>query len=691
MFKRLQPHHLAIIESGLVGVFFIQAVRFLIGMIYSRVAGASAVSALQAAAIPIETSVPVPDPALVGSELTFLIYMLFLPALTLLFGRFRALLPIAVILVALGRVFMMNVGIFTPTAGAAIALGGGLVYIVVLARWRAAMLPYMFVIGFAVDQLFRAAGNTVDPSWSSRYLNVQIALSIAAVGVSLIIYLWERRAREAVPAQDYGLLPFWGAIGLSGLLYLELSLLALPNAITGRTDTDYATFVPFVLVATLLPLVPAVRGRARAFIDLFDPNVRGWLWMLIVAILLVIGTRVTGVIGGGALVLAQFLISLTWWWLVRPRAERERSFAGLWIIFGVLLFALLLVGDNFTFEYAYVRDFTGDLAFLNRLITPLLRAFRGFGLGLLLFAVFLAVLPLTQMQRRIPWNGGRAITSLVVFLMVVAASLGAAYAARPPVIAGVRGVEEMRVGTYNIHGGYDEFYNYDLEAVARTIQQSGSNVVLLQEVEAGRLSSFGVDQALWLARRLGMDRRFLATNEGIQGLAVLSNMEIAFDDGMLLASIGTQTGVQRVQVLPNANAVVTFYNTWLSPLLDIAGEEGLGEQEQDQQRQLNELFATYIGQACNVNLGYTVIGGTFHNVPDSPLAQGLRNAGFSDPFSGMVLERSATLVRTGLPRARFDYLWTCLLPSSGAGVMETNASDHRMIFTQVVLTRQVDG
>ena len=55
----------------------------------------------------------------------------------------------------------------------------------------------------------------------------------------------------------------------------------------------------------------------------------------------------------------------------------------------------------------------------------------------------------------------------------------------------------------------------DLEAVARTIQESGANVVLMQEVEAGRMTSFGVDQSLWLARRLGMDRRFYATNEGL--------------------------------------------------------------------------------------------------------------------------------------------------------------------------------
>jgi hypothetical protein len=355
----------------------------------------------------------------------------------------------------------------------------------------------------------------------------------------------------------------------------------------------------------------------------------------------------------------------------------------------VLLFGLLVVGDNFTYEYAFVRDFTGNYAFLNTLIPPLLRGFRGLGFALLLLAVFLAALPMTQIQRRIPWIGvSSPWWSVSALLFVVAASIGVAVAVRPPVIQGVRGVDTIRVATYNIHGGYDEFYNYDLESIARTIQESGANVVLMQEVEAGRLSSMGVDQSLWLARRLGMDRRFYPTNEGLQGLAVLSNMQIAFDDGRLLASIGNQTGVQRVQVLPSPNVVVTIYNTWLSPLLELEGVQSVEEQEQDQQRQLNEIFAVYIRQACSAAIGRTVIGGTIHNVPDSPLVEQMKNAGFSDPFAGQPLELAATFVRAGFPPARFDYLWTCNLPSIGAITLPESASIHRLAVAGVALSRE---
>ncbi|MCC6801291.1 MAG: hypothetical protein IT319_00300, partial [Anaerolineae bacterium] len=626
MLKRL--HFLTILEAGITGLFFIQAVRYLVGMLYSRVAGASAVSALQAAQLPVTG--PAPDPALVNTEVTFLLAMLVLPLLTLFVGRFRLLIIAAVAAVAVGRLLIMPFGILTPTGAAGLALGAGLAYIALIARNRAQMLPYMFVLGFGADQLFRAVGNTRDLSILPAFRDIQIGLTVAAILISIIAYFAERQRTndEENPLSPHdGLLPFWGAVGLSGLLFLELSLLAMPNAIAGRADTDYTTIAPFVIIATLLPLIPGLRARARGFISVFDGNVRGWLWMLLIVLLVVFGTRLHGIIAGAALVVAQFFVSMIWWWLVRPRSGKQRSLGGLWVIFGAALFALLVVGDNFTYEYAFVRELSGNFVFLNTVIPPLLRGFRGFGLPLLLLATFLGSLPMIQTHRRVAWNGNAPLLmSVFAFVVVIAAGIGTAVAVRPPLIQGATGLDEIRVATYNIHGGYDEFYNNDLDAIARNIQQSGANVVLLQEIDAGRLTSFGVDQSLWLARRLGMDRRFYPTNEGLQGLAVLSNIPIACSDGQLLPGIATQTGVQRVQVLPESDVVVTIYNTWLSPLLELSGSQTIEVQQQDQQRQLERIFGVYIGQACSAALGRTILGGTMHNVPDSPLMEQMRNA-----------------------------------------------------------------
>ncbi len=685
---RLLPF-LTSLEAGVIGLFFIQALRLLLGLIYSRVGGATVLSAIDIGLIPPGTAIPA-DAATVTNEITLIAYLLALPLAGLLIGHYRLMVWVAVIVVAVGRALMPGADAAIAVPAAALTVVGGLLYIAVLVRHRLRALPYFFVLGFGADQVLRAVGNTFDPSWSPAYRDIQLGLSIAISVIGLLLVFWEfRRARvsdenEGAVSPDQGLLPFWGAIGLSGALFLELSLLALPNAVAGRGDLDYTTLAPFLVAATLLPIIPSVRGIARNFISTFDGGTRGWLWLMLIVLTLVIGLRVGGF--GAVLVLAQFFLSMTWWWIGRPKAARERNFGGLWLIFTMLIFGLLLVADNFTYDYAFVRDFAGDFRFLNDVIPPLLRGFRGLGIGVILLASFLALLPMIQTRRRVPWMNGTAVGSILSVIVVAAVSAGVAYAARPPLVAQTSG--EFRVATYNIHTGFDEFYyGYQLEAIAQTIEQSGTTVILVQEIEAGRLTSFGVDQPLWLARRLGMDRRFFPTNEGLQGLAVLSRIPIAFDDGNLLPSAGVQTGVQRVQIQPLPGVVITIYNTWLSPLLETGtASDQMAMQEQDQNAQLNALFGVVAAHHPNGLLGRTVIGGTFNNVPDSDLLAQMQIAGFEDPFSDYPIELGATFVRTGLPRARFDYLWLRNLQSFGINVQPNAPSDHRLAVVGINLS-----
>ncbi len=684
--SRLQA--LTFLEAGLIGIFFVQALRLLVGLLYSRFASASLVTALNPADIDFAFS-SIVEPATFSSELGFLVYMLALPLLTLLLGRVRWLIVVGVALAAIGRALMSGDTAITTTVSASMVIGGALLYLAMLVRYRARVLPYFFVIGFGADQVFRAFGDTLDPSWSSSYFGVQLILSLLTLALSFFTTFQENRlAQQAEVSPERGLLPIWGGIGLGALLFLELALLALPNAVAGRASTDYTTFVPILLVATLLPLIPWVRVQARNFIGTFDGGLRGWLWMLLIALLMVFGTRFQGILAGVALALAQFTVSLLWWWLVRPQGERERSFTGLWLVLAAGLLGLFVIGDSFTYEYAFVRGIQSGAEEIDQWVTSLLRGFRGMGLGLLLLAVFLAALPMTQVRRRIPWTGGSSLQNMFGLIVIIATAASAGYAARPPVIAGVRNEPTLRFGTYNIHAGYNEFFSYELENIARTINFSGANIVLLQEVEAGRLTSFGVDQSLWLARRLGMDKRFYPATEGLQGLAVLSNVEIVFHEGKPLASSGPQTGLQRVQLRPDSG-IVTVYNTWLGLLLETGEDTEM--QEQDQQRQLNQMIATIAGDHPDGELGRMIVGGTFNNVPTSPLIQQMRDNRFSDAFDGQPRELSHTLWRTG-QRARLDYLFLSpRMRKVSAGVMETNASDHRMAVVEVEIAQLLGG
>jgi len=676
------------VEATLVILFLVQALRYLVGGVYSRVASASLNLSL-GSHLAGETLPDLVEPATVSNELIVLAVMLLLPVVTLIFGRFIWFVLVAVIVTASGRYAMVGTEELIP---AAVTVGGGLFYLAMLARHRARTVPLAFVFAVGIDQLYRAFGNTLDPSWSADYRTIQLVLSALVFQLALFTTVTQFSAdrRKDGPDPDQGMFTFWGGVGLGALLFLQFSLLALPNAVLGRAALNYADYLwvaPALVVATMLPIIPYVRGQARSFISLFDSSVRGWSWMLILMLLIVVGTRVSGVVGGVTLVIAQFITSLLWWWLVRPRGEKERSFTGLWLVFGALLFGLLVVMDIFTYEYAFVRDFTEPLEFLNPYIPPLLRGFRGLGLAVILLGAFFAVLPMSMMQRRIAWRGGSSVLSLFGLIVVAGFGAGAYVAVQPPVIEAQINPATIRVSSYNIHAGYSEFFHYNLDGIAQTVvlSQDDDGVVLLQEVEAGRMTSFGVDQALWLARELGMDVRFFPTNEGLQGLAVLSALPIVFDDGNLIDSIGSQTGLQRVQVLPDAG-VITIYNTWLDPLLDTGDGETV-QVESSQQNQLSQIFGIISEHHPDGQFGRMIIGGTFNNVPDSDLIQRLRDNNLVEHFGGLPLELRVTFNRTG-QQAQLDYLWTT--PSLaerviGSIVIETDASDHRLAVIEIDL------
>ena len=83
------PFTVMLVEAALLGLFFVQALRFLIGMLYTRTAGASLLSALNAIGVqPLVDSAP--GQAQVNAEISFTIAMLALPLFALILIRWRA-------------------------------------------------------------------------------------------------------------------------------------------------------------------------------------------------------------------------------------------------------------------------------------------------------------------------------------------------------------------------------------------------------------------------------------------------------------------------------------------------------------------------------------------------------------------------------------------------------------------------
>ncbi len=426
------------LEAGIVGLFFVQAVRFVYATVYAHASSADLVG--RSPNIDAIRGVPgFIEASEVRYELIVLAVMLALPLLALIIGRWRLSFPLAVILVALGRSAAVQTPDFAVEFGS-LVIGAGLLYLALTIIRRPSLLPMALLIGLAGDQLIRVLGNTLDHTWNNDYtftlvngLDIEIGVLIANVSIFVIIlsllvwYLerWETR-EPGYTLPNRGLLNIWGGLALGAAFYLEFTSLGLPNIIARLAETSYTGMVPWLLTATALPLVPEVRDIARRFAGMFDGAWRGWLWMLLLGLLLVVGRTYHGIMAGIALICAQFMVGLTLWWLI-PTGTPRRNFTGFTILFSLVSFLALALGDNFTYDYAYVRDFAAP--YQN--VDDFLRAFRGMGLALTLIAALLVSTPIILARKWIPWRGGRPINTLATLVLVLAVSFaGAAFAGK---------------------------------------------------------------------------------------------------------------------------------------------------------------------------------------------------------------------------------------------------------------------
>ncbi|HEA70550.1 hypothetical protein LCGC14_1595830 [marine sediment metagenome] len=128
---------------------------------------------------------------------------------------------------------------------------------------------------------------------------------------------------------------------------------------------------------------------------------------------------------------------------------------------------------------------------------------------------------------------------------------------------------EFKFMTYNIHFGVGMDDLPNLERIAQNIlsEDIDPDVIGLQEVESGRLTSHGIDMALWLARRLNMYYfYFPAINEHAYGLALLSKYPITSATGYRIPSISLERVLIHGVVMINETLEIDVFVTHLGLL-----------------------------------------------------------------------------------------------------------------------------
>jgi endonuclease/exonuclease/phosphatase family metal-dependent hydrolase len=519
-----------------------------------------------------------------------------------------------------------------------ILVAGGIYLGALLARSRKEAFRAL-VVALVLDQVLRAAGDTYDLSLHAAWLTPQILWSALIVVATVVLLQQQKQAQE----KDGGL-NLLGGLGLGGFLFLETSLLSLPNGIARWTNGVYAIIAPLLLAVTLLPLVP------RLWKGIIFPALRSWIGRLILGALCVAGL-LWGYFGScvGAsytLIAVQLLVLTGLAHLLLHPLQRFRR-AGTALGLGMLLFMILNFLNAFAFTYPYT-----------------LPEMQGMGWVVYLAALLIFVLAVVLHRAQEEAPQGVALRSwwaLVAGLILLAIVTISAWprAAEPLPADG-----KLRLATYNIHYGYDDPWHFTLADQARAIRAEGVDVIALQEVDAGRMTSYAVDDAYYLARQLGMNAVYLPCVEHLTGIAVLYRGPEAPSSQSLLTSLQEQTGIIGVNMETDAGPL-HFFGIWM------------GLSDEDTQRQIDEAL-DFIDDRSPA-----AFGGDFNAEVDEPVGLSVQAAGFVDPFVALGYDPAPPTSPAIQPDHQIDFVWIRDLQPSDAWVADALTSDHRLVVVEI--------
>jgi endonuclease/exonuclease/phosphatase family metal-dependent hydrolase len=494
-----------------------------------------------------------------------------------------------------------------------------------------------WIAALAADQVLRTVGHTFDISLRPAWLPIQgmwLVLIAAAV--------W------TAPRYDFesgeGGLGWLDGLALGGLLFLETSLLALPHAVARWTATAYALHVPLTLLGPLLILLPGVQ---RAIAGIYRSVMMRSAAAALLALALMLGYFQRGVVAAAALVLAQlaalsFIVGI----LAGKRPNQVRSSGAPWGL-GMLLF----LAFNFLTAFAFTYPYT-------------LPAMRGMGWAVyLVAALIVGLVSLVSAPIRLRGETDRSIARIGVLLGMVAL-VSCTLLAWPTAAHPFHSEDRLRLATYNIHYGYDDDWHWTLEEIAGTIASAQVDVIALQEVDSGRMTSYNADDTIYLARALGMNAAYLPTVEHLTGSAVLYRGEPASARFRLLSSLQEQTGIIHVP-LERRGTELDFFGIWM------------GLSDEDTEQQIREALR-FIG-----DVPHAAFGGDFNARLQEAVPQHVLAAGFVDPFSDLRIVPAPNTSPAVDPSSRIDYVWLRGLEARRAWVSDSLASDHRMVVVEV--------
>lgn len=623
MFETPQPTRtLRVLVGGLVFAMGAQAVRFFFGSIAWYVRDSLGVGVTDL--IPMVLA-----PFLVGA---------LIPGLSRWLTIRGAMWVGSLVLVAARVVNQLSAdpAVEAWSAGVGVAAFVGLLPLL-LSMGRSALVGGL-LLGLALDSAIKGMGLSLDLGYQEGLGPIVIVLALGLVTLFLL-FLSPRVDRRGV---SWG--SGWGLVGVGPLLFAEFLVLqnqGWTSEVAGMSGPQAQLRIALLNVVALVVLAWLEHSRPAA----------------LVALVAVVGTLM--VAEGDPLLFNLMSLAavpsaaLVWSALVGEPEQGGIGASTAYLLAGMILFAAvgllyylpLDLRLGYTQEHARLAG-AGILAVLGLGSLVSVAAIRpGVSGQAWAFAALFSVLP------------------LLGFFLTGSET-------RPARSAG--GV--VRVMTYNIHSGYDATGRFDIEEIARVIDDSGADVVGLQEVPRGLLISGVTDGLTLLQARLGFEHAaFFGTTDPAWGNAVLSRFPIDNVDTQHLPLVGTpmRRGYLGATIeLPDG--LLLFISTHLQHINEPSVHDA------DPEADLYPVHRSQMGAIVSAWGGVepAVLVGDFNARPEWAQIDELLSAGWVDswPESGAGEGLTANAAD---PRYRIDYVFhTPDIEAVDAGVIRSQASDH---------------
>jgi len=232
----------------------------------------------------------------------------------------------------------------------------------------------------------------------------------------------------------------------------------------------------------------------------------------------------------------------------------------------------------------------------------------------------------------------------------------------------------VRVMTYNIHSAYNTAGRFDIEEIARVVEDSGAEIVGLQEIPRGRLISGVTDELTILKARLGFEHAaFFGTTDPTWGNAILSHHPIVSTDREHLPLVGTPMRRGYLgSVVQVGDSTMLVISTHLQHINDpsVHDEDPEGDLYPVHRQQIQTILQAWGGAEP------AVLVGDFNARPGWRQIEDLLSAGWMDAWTAGGSGDGFT-ARSNDPRYRIDYVFhTPDIEVLDAGIIQSEASDH---------------